>query len=155
MRLTPRNINLFLLVKLPAAFLCGVRLKTISSERAVVSVRHRWISQNPFGSMYFAVQAMAAELSTGSLLLSLIRQSGVDVSMLVRETHSEFTKKATGLITFTCADGQLAADTIGDAIQTGEAVSVTLQSVGTDGSGEVVSTMTFEWNLKTRQPRVS
>jgi hypothetical protein len=155
MRLTPRNINLFLLVKLPAAFLCGVRLKAISPERSIVSVRHRWISQNPFGSMYFAVQAMAAELSTGSLLLSLIRQSGADISMLVRETHSEFTKKATGLVTFTCADGQLAANAIQDAIQIGEAISVTLQSVGTDESGEVVSTMTFEWNLKTRQPRVS
>jgi hypothetical protein len=36
----------------------------------VVSVKHRWINQNPFNSMYFAVQAMAAELATGALVMS-------------------------------------------------------------------------------------
>jgi hypothetical protein len=34
-------------------------------EGCVATVKHRWINQNPFNSMYFAVQAMAAELSTG------------------------------------------------------------------------------------------
>jgi hypothetical protein len=34
------------------------------------------INQNPFNSMYFAVQAMAAELSTGALVMYQIQKSG-------------------------------------------------------------------------------
>ena len=47
------------------------------------TVKHRWINQNPFNSMYFAVQAMAAELSTGALVMianSKKRQKNFDVS---------------------------------------------------------------------------
>jgi hypothetical protein len=57
--------------------------------------------------MYFAVQAMAAELSTGALVISKIKESKRNISMLVANNTSNFTKKATGRITFTCTDGDL------------------------------------------------
>ena len=34
-------------------------------QKAIVTVRHKWFNQNPFKSMFWAVQGMAAELSTG------------------------------------------------------------------------------------------
>jgi hypothetical protein len=58
---------------LPSAFICGVRVATID-EKQCVSVKHRWINQNPFNSMYFAVQAMAAELATGALVMFQIQK---------------------------------------------------------------------------------
>ena len=73
MELTTRKINVFLLFKLPSAFICGVRAKQLEATKCVVSVKHRWINQNPFNSMYFAVQAMAAELSTGALVMYQIK----------------------------------------------------------------------------------
>jgi hypothetical protein len=75
-----------------------VRLKEISEIRAVTTVKYGWKNQNPFQSMYFAVQAMAAELSTGALVMSKIHQSGKKISMLVANNNSSFTKKATGRI---------------------------------------------------------
>ena len=71
----PSKFNTFLFFKLPSAFICGVRVKAINEKHCVVSVKHRWINQNPFNSMYFAVQAMAAELSTGALVIKAIRES--------------------------------------------------------------------------------
>ena len=76
------QINLFLFFKLPSAFWCGVRLKSITQEQCVTSVRHRWFNQNPFQSMYFAVQAMAAELSTGALVMQNIKESGKKISWI-------------------------------------------------------------------------
>ena len=76
MRLTASKLNKFLFLKLPSAFICGVRVKEIDENKCVVSVKHRWINQNPFNSMYFAVQAMAAELSTGALVMFQIQKSG-------------------------------------------------------------------------------
>ena len=73
MEINVSKLNQFLFFKLPSAFLCGVRVKAINEKQCVVSVKHRWINQNPFNSMYFAVQAMAAELSTGALVMYQIQ----------------------------------------------------------------------------------
>jgi hypothetical protein len=150
MRVTPQNINWFLMLKLPAAFLCGVRVKSINQNTCIVSVRHKWINQNPFHSMYFAVQAMAAELSTGALVMSGVMESGKNISMLVGSNKASFTKKATGRITFTCKDGNLVSETIANALRSGEGQTVWLKSVGTNERGEVVSEMEFEWNIKVK-----
>ncbi|MFN3640594.1 MAG: DUF4442 domain-containing protein, partial [Flavobacterium sp.] len=68
MSISTTKLHAFLFIKLPSAFWCGVRVKRISEKECVVTVKHRWFNQNPFKSMYFAVQAMAAELSTGALV---------------------------------------------------------------------------------------
>jgi hypothetical protein len=142
------QINLFLFFKLPSAFWCGVRLKSITQEQCVTSVRHRWFNQNPFQSMYFAVQAMAAELSTGALVMQNIKESGKKISMLVANNKGNFTKKATGRITFTCHDGLSVTQTIQQSIATGEGQTVWLKAIGTNEKGEQVSEMDFEWTLK-------
>lgn len=144
------QINLFLFLKLPSAFWCGVRLKNITQEQCVTSVRQRWINQNPFQSMYFAVQAMAAELSTGALVMQNIKESGKNISMLVANNKGNFTKKATGRITFTCQDGLSVIQTIQQAIITGEGQTVWLKAIGTNEKGEQVSEMDFEWTLKVK-----
>jgi hypothetical protein len=105
MAFTPSKLNTFLFFKLPSAFICGVRVKELEATKCLVTVKHRWINQNPFNSMYFAVQAMAAELSTGALVMYQIKKSNKKISMLVANNKSNFTKKATGRITFTCLDG--------------------------------------------------
>src|SRR3954466_9301330 len=120
MDVSASNINKFLFFKLPAAFICGVRAKYLDFHQCEVTVTHRWINQNPFNSMYFAVQAMAAELTTGALVISQIQESGKKISMLVANNKGNFTKKATGRITFVCKDGHLIADAIQNTIATGE-----------------------------------
>ena len=102
MKLTPSKINKFLLFKLPSAFFSGVRLKEITDEIATVTVKHRWINQNPFKSLYWATQGMASELATGVLVIQEIETSGERISMLVRSQKGTFTKKATGRIRFIC-----------------------------------------------------
>ena len=66
----PFKFNLFLFYKLPAAFFSGVRVKELTEEECVTSVPFKWLTQNPFRSIYFASLAMAAEMSTGVIALS-------------------------------------------------------------------------------------
>jgi hypothetical protein len=96
------------------------------------------------------VQAMAAELSTGALVMQNIEQSGKKISMLVANNKGNFTKKATGRITFTCQDGLSVIQTIQKAISTGEGQTVWLKAIGTNEKGEQVSEMDFEWTLKVK-----
>jgi hypothetical protein len=150
MKFTPAKLNLFLFLKLPAAFWSGVRVRSISNSLCEVAVKHRWINQNPFQSMYFAVQAMAAELSTGALVMLHIKASGHNISMLVAQNKSVFTKKATGKITFVCTQGNAIQEAIQTAILTKEGQTIWLTSIGNNANGEQVSEMQFEWTLKVR-----
>ncbi len=148
MEFTPLKLNIFLFFKLPSAFLSGVRVKSISKEQCIVTVKHRWFNQNPFNSMYFAVQAMAAELTTGALVMMQIKKSGKKISMLVANNNSNFSKKATGRITFTCNDGHLIEEAIKQTIATGEGQTIWMKSVGVNEKREQVSEMNFEWSIK-------
>jgi hypothetical protein len=144
------QFNIFLFFKLPAAWWCGVRLRYIDEERAMVAVRHRWINQNPFKSMFWAVQGMAAELSTGAILMQQIRDSGKNVSMLVARNKAVFTKKATGKINFSCEDGRLIARALQTAIKSREGQTFWMKSTGRNEEGVPVSTFEFEWTIKVR-----
>lgn len=148
MEFSPSKLNTFLFFKLPSAFWCGVRVKSISKQQCVVAVKHRWFNQNPFNSMYFAVQAMAAELTTGALVMMQIKKSGQKISMLVANNNGNFTKKATGRITFTCNDGHLIEEAIQRTINTGEGQTFWMKSVGINQKGEQVSELNFEWSIK-------
>ncbi|WP_378183964.1 DUF4442 domain-containing protein [Aquimarina sp. SS2-1] len=151
MKITPRKFNMFSMFKLPSAWLCGVRVKTIDEECCVTTVKHRWINQNPFNSMFWAVQGMAAELSTGAMVIAQIRMSGKKISMLVANNNATFTKKATGRITFVCKDGLLIKEAIQKAVETGEGQTVWMKSVGSNKEGVEVSTFNFEWTLKVKR----
>jgi len=148
MKITPRKLNTYTIFKLPSAYLCGVRTQHIDTEKCIVTVKHRWINQNPFNSMFWAVQGMAAEFSTGALIIGKIQDSGKRISMLVTTNNATFTKKATGKITFTCNDGYLIDDAIKKTIATGEGQSFWMQSVGLNEDGTIVSTFNFEWSIK-------
>ncbi|WP_177732948.1 MULTISPECIES: DUF4442 domain-containing protein [Flavobacterium] len=148
MEFTPSKLNTFLFFKLPSAFWSGVRVKKISAASCLVSVKHRWINQNPFNSMYFAVQAMAAELTTGALVMYQIQQSGKKISMLVANNKGNFSKKAKGRITFVCNDGHLIEEAIKQTVATGEGQTFWMKSIGTDEKGDQVSEMDFEWSVR-------
>ena len=136
--------------KLPAAYFTGVRATHLDDATCVVSVKHRWINQNPFNSMFWAVQGMAAELTTGALVMKKIKESGKKISMLVANNNASFTKKATGRITFTCEEGLKIDEAITQAIDTGEGQTVWLKSTGINTNGVEVSSFNFEWTLKVK-----
>ena len=145
-----RQINWFNLFKLPSAYFSGVRVADITDNSCTVKVKHRWINQNPFNSMFWAVQGMAAELSTGALVMMKIRASGRKVSMLVTNNKASFTKKATGKIHFECQDGKLIDEALQQSIDTGEGKTIWMQSVGKNEEGVVVSTFDFEWSVRVK-----
>ena len=144
----PSKLNTFLLFKLPAAYICGVRVKYIDDIKCIVTVKHKWINQNPFKSMYWVVQGMAAELSTGTLLMNKVKENGKKISMLVAGNNATFTKKATGRITFECCEGHLIDEIIKRAIESGEGQTIWLNSRGINEEGLEVSSFNFEWTIK-------
>jgi hypothetical protein len=145
--------GLWMLTKLPAAFFCGVRLRSVDHERCVTTVPYGWRSQNPFRSTYFAAQAMAAEMSTGALVLLAAEDTGIPFSTLILDIRGTFGKKATGLATFTCEGGPAVFAAMQEAKATGEARTVALDTVGRLPDGAEVSRFTFTWSVKAKARR--
>jgi len=150
MPLTASKINKFTFLKLPSAYITGVRVTSISEESCVTSVKHRWINQNPFKSMFWAVQGMAAELSTGALVMSCIKENNARISMLVANNRANFSKKATGRIHFTCNDGLMIKEAIRKTVETGEGQTCWMRSQGVNSNGDIVSQFEFEWSVKVK-----
>ena len=149
----PVKFWLYMLVKLPMGFLAGLKLTGLDPDKAVVQVKYKWLTQNPFGSMYFAVLSMAAEFSTGILCLANIYKSDPAISMLVIKMESHFYKKAVGVITFTCNDGDAIIDIVKTAKETGEGVILVSKSTGVNQNGEVVAEFFITWSLKAKAPK--
>jgi hypothetical protein len=143
------KINRWMLLKLPAAWLSGVRLSLINDSRCEVKVKFKWINQNPYRSMFWAVQGMAAELSTGMLLTNSIQNSKANISMLLVSNKSSFHKKAVGKITFICEEGENAKKLINSTIQNITS-KAWFKAKGYDETGDLVSEFDFEWSCKKR-----
>ena len=150
MKITPKRVNLFMLLNLPLAYIGGVRVKTLSEEQATVKITHKWINQNPFKSMFWAAQGMAAEMSTGILVMKAIEDSKENTSMLVTHQEANFYKKATGEILFTCKGGDEIRKAIKMSKQSKEGQLVQLIAEGKNEDGVVVSKFNFEWSLKVK-----
>ena len=144
---SPIRFLLWTFLKFPASRFAGLRMEKLDAESCVVTIPGGWRSQNPFNSMYWAVQGMGAELSTGGYALAIVNSLGVKTRTLVAAQKSTFNKKARGRITFTCEDGGLARSAVEESIQTGNSVSVELKSEGRDSTGDIVSEWSFQWSF--------
>ena len=143
--------TLFTFFKLPSVFWTGIRVTKIDLDSCEVSVKHRWINQNPFKSMFWAVQGMAAEFTTGMLIMNTIRDSNRKVSMLVLNNKANFSKKATGRITFSCTQGAEVTKLMNELIETGTPKTIWMESIGINEAGDIVSRFNFEWTLNIKK----
>ncbi|MDB2567541.1 DUF4442 domain-containing protein [Flavobacteriaceae bacterium] len=135
---------------LPSAWICGVRVDWLESNKCSVRVKLGFFNKNPFKSLFWAVQGMAAEMPGGLLLQNKIKNSGQNIAMLLVGSSSKFTKKAVGKILFTFENGD---ELVNQAVKTKEAQTITIRTSGVDENGDVVSEFSFNWSIKLRSKR--
>jgi len=140
----------FYFKNLPMALISGIKLIHLDEEKSIAEVPYRWRNKNPFKSMYFAVQCMAAELSTGAPALLALKGSDADIVLIITDLKAKFVKKATTKITFTCKDYMLFTQAISQLKQVGDTIEVTAKTVGRDTNDEEVARFDFIWSFKLR-----
>ena len=146
----PILFRFFLFQKLPAAFFSGLRMVHFDASTCTVKVKYSWFSQNPFKSIYFAVEAMAAEMCSGMLAFAQVYQRNPKISMLVVKMEVNFVKKATGTVLFTCEDGALIQAAINESIETGEGKTIVSMSKGKNSANETVAEFLITWSFKAK-----
>ena len=139
----------FLITKLPMCLIARVKVKSLNEQESSTTVPYNFINKNPFNSMYFAVQAMAAELSTGTLVflhLDQLKMSGIVTGLKVK-----YFKKAKSKITFVCKDGNKIMNIINKASKSYDSFSCSMTASGFDSNNDCVSKFEITWSLKRKK----
>lgn len=142
---------LYLMKSLPMGWIAGLRVRELSPEKCITSVPFKNLNKNPFKSIYFAVQSMAAELSTASSCLLAITGQNPSVAFIIVDLKAKFTKKATDRVYFTCEDGLKAFEAVEKCIKSGESTEATFKTIGRMKDGTIVSEFEFTWSFKQRK----
>jgi uncharacterized protein DUF4442 len=148
--LNPWSFRAYLLSRLPLAAFAGLRLRHLDERSCTVSLPGGWRTRNPFGSAYFAAQAMAAEMSTGGPALLLTEGAPASVSLLVREVRGSFLKRIQGPSTFTFEDVAGMRAAVERAAAGGEGELFTARSVGRTADGAVAAEFDVVWTFRRR-----
>ena len=143
----PLRFRIFTTLKMPSSAFVGLKIEEFSTESCTTSLPGGWRTQNPFRSMYWAVQGMAAEMSTGAFPFAISRSISQNLRMYVIGVESDFIKVARGKIVFYCSNLFDAYNAIEETIRTKKSAKCDLISTGKDSSGEVVSKWIFKWNF--------
>lgn len=141
------NFFVFSLQRLPSLAWWKVRLKFLDDEKCVVTIPFSWRTQNPFGSIYFAAQAGAAELSTGLLCMQELSGRG-KWSMYVIGFEAEYGVTAKTKTSFTCNDAEKLTQTINEIESSGIPGEIVMISTGRNTQGEMVSRFKIKWSFK-------
>ncbi len=82
--------------------------------------------------------------------MQLIAQRGVPISLIFKDCHAQFHKRAMGDVAFTCEQGAALAQLIEQAATTGNRVDMPVRVVASVPSlgDEVVATFTLTLSLK-------
>lgn len=145
------KFRLYLLFNLPMGWLAGMKIIDLTENHCITSVPFKWINKNPFKSVYFAVQSMAAELSTATACMVAIQGHQPSIALIIVDMKGQFYKKATGKVFFTCLHQGQTYDTVAQALASKKAQTLSLKTVGKMSDGTLVSEFTFTWSFKQRQ----
>jgi len=149
----PLVFSFWKLANLPMSFLSRLKVDELTPSHGTVSVPYYFLNKNPFRSTYFAVLAMAAELSTGVLALYHTYGYNPSVSMLVANVEASFNKKATGRTFFTCHDGEKIFKAVKTTLKTGEGQTVQTETVGRNKEGDEIARFKITWSFKQRSKK--
>ena len=148
--LSPWKQRFFYLKNLPMVLFSGTRVVCLDEEKSIAEVPFKWRNKNPFHSVYFAVQSMAAELSTAAPVFLALKGVNASTALIIVDIKADFAKKAQSKITFTCLDYEKITAAVEKLKYSGDISIVTAKTTGVDVLGDEVATFYFTWSFKRR-----
>ena len=99
------QMYLFGLLKIPLIFFCRPKVISISDTWLEVKIKLNRRTKNHLNSMYFGVLSVGADVTGGFIAMKLINKSQSRISLIFKDFHAEFLKRAEGNVHFICEDG--------------------------------------------------
>jgi hypothetical protein len=139
-------LRLWMIKNLPMGLISGMYIESLDEGGCRVVLNDRWWIRNPFGSVFWAVMSMAAELSTGALVYAYA--SGPKLQFILVQVEAKFLKKAKGKSSYFCPAGQDVLRCIENLVNTDDSSIVSLPVVAQDRDGQILAEFIFFWRLR-------
>lgn len=144
--LSPWKLRFWMMSKLPMGLLSGMVIEALDDKACRVMLKDRIWIRNPFGSVFWAVMGMAAELSTGALVYAYA--SGTGVKFILVGMEAKFFKKARGKSFYFCDAGPDVYRAMNHLVNTNDTSIVLLPVIARDQKGEILAEFKFQWQLR-------
>lgn len=109
----------------------GAKLQSYNDEVTVIRIPLNRNTRNHLGSMYFGALATGADVTGAWIAFDYLAKTKAKVSIVFKDIHAEFLKRADGDVYFTCRDGQKVMAAFKETIADGERKNVELEVVAT------------------------
>jgi len=144
-------LRAFGFLKIPVLFFVSPTVVEATDERCVVKIALNRRTKNHLSSMYFGVLAAGADCAGGLIAMRHIQAEGKKISLIFKDFHADFLKRAEGDVLFTCEDGKAIHELVRKAIESGERVHMPVHVTATVPSklgNEPVAQFTLTLSLK-------
>lgn len=135
-------------IRMPLLALSRARLIELELNAATSVLPFALTNRNPFGSMYFAAQLMAAELACGGLVLLHDANHEHNFSPIVKHIDVEFMRAGFDDITYHCDQGVKAARLLERAMRTKDRVEETFNIEGSTPKDGVITRVSIVWSAR-------
>lgn len=137
----------FGLWKIPLLFAVRPKVIQLNDKGIRVKIPLNRMTKNHLNSMYFGTLAIGADCVVGLLAVHHIRKRKKKVSLVFKDFHAEFLKRAEGNVIFHCEDGSNISHLVDEVIQTGERKNLKVPAKAVLESDETVEVARFQLTL--------
>jgi hypothetical protein len=150
------RLTIFSIWKIPLIFFCKPKILRQDDVTTVVRITLRRRTKNHLNSMYFGVLAVGADITGAFTAFDKAESMGKPVSLAFKDFHADYYMRAVGDVYFTCDDGKLIDEMLGETIETGERVNkpVTVIAKCPDISDDVVAKFVLTLSLKHKKKKL-
>ena len=113
-------LRAFGLLKVRMLLFVSPSVVELNETRCEIKIPLNRRTKNHLNSMYFGVLAAGADCAGGMIAMRMIQQEGDQASLLFKEFHAEFLKRAEGDTHFICEDGAAIREMVKRALLSGE-----------------------------------
>jgi len=140
------KLRFWMATRLPMGMLSGMYIKSMDEGGCIVVLKDRWWIRNPFGSVFWAVMGMAAELSTGALVYAYTHKTGLRFILVGME--AKFLKKVKGKSYYFCESGSDFQECVSQLSPLNDTIILLFPVTARDEAGQLLAEFKFQWQLR-------
>lgn len=105
---TRENLSLLKLgiTRIPMLFYVGARVTEVTPDRMVIRIPLKRRTKNHLNSMYFGALCAGADCAAGVFAMHYMNKQPANISLVFKDFHAEFLKRAEGDVDFICDQGK-------------------------------------------------
>lgn len=148
-------LRLFGLLKIPMLSFISPSVVEMSESRCEIRVPLNRRTRNHLKSMYFGTLAAGADCAGGLIAMRVIQEEGDKVSLIFKDFHADFLKRAEGDVHFVCTEGKMIRELVHKALASGERENMSVHITATVPSKlgqEPIANFILTLSLKRKKP---